>query len=114
METNDDMKNSRRSFLKKLAMLGTSIIASDLFLGENKLFAAGGGSASGVSSCSSSYSCSGGSGSCGSSYSCSGQGAGGNGKCGSSYECSGGGGKCGSSYSCSGQGSRGNGKCGSS
>lgn len=90
--------NSRRDFLKKLALLGVAAVSSGLFFGEKDLNAMASPSPEASGTCSTSYSCSGSQGQCGTSYGCSG----GGGKCGTSYECAGGGGKCGTSYSCGG------------
>lgn len=81
----ENLDQSRRDFLKKLAALGLVSTTSSLFFGEKQLLAAEAIISNGSGICSSSSDC-----------------AGGGGKCGSSYECGGGGGKCGSSLSCGG------------
>ena len=98
----ENLNQSRRDFLKKLAALGLVATSSSIFFGEKQLHAAESIISNGSGICSSSLDCSGGGGHCGSSLSCGGQGSGGQGKCGSSLDCAGGGGKCGSSLSCSG------------
>ena len=82
-------KQSRREFLKRLAALSATAIASPLFVG-GKLEAM---EARGYMSLLASGTCGGGMG-------C----AGGGGSCGGGMGCAGGGSRCGSSYSCSGSG----------